>query len=129
MTDARKALESAREANPDFWAVHSATGMHVGLWADKDLAENVLREYEGGTLTPLFRTLASDEGWRTDDPATIVYGRMLHRHMKAARKDFHGPDRSRIYSLIEAFAAEFPIECKVWDDRYDPAPPAPETRT
>lgn len=55
-----------------------------------------------------------------DKPATLVYGNLLWRHLRAARNDFDGPDRSRIYDLIEKLRTEYPEECKVWDDRYDP---------
>ncbi|WP_247997711.1 hypothetical protein [Brucella tritici] len=51
--DAQPALE------PDFWAVHSKTGVHIGLWPNKAHADEALREYEGGTITPLFRALSS----------------------------------------------------------------------
>ena len=54
----------------------------------------------------------------TDDPATVTYGRLLHRHMKAARRNFAGDDRKRIFTLIEMFRAEFPSECEVWESRY-----------
>ncbi|MGB3833749.1 MAG: hypothetical protein WA975_18010 [Mesorhizobium sp.] len=54
----------------------------------------------------------------TDDPATVTYGRLLHRHMKAARRNFAGDDRKRIFTLIEMFRAEFPSECQVWESRY-----------
>lgn len=53
-----------------------------------------------------------------DDPATTIYGYLLHRHMEEARKDFHGEGRTRVYDLIEAFKAEFPEQCAVWEDRY-----------
>ncbi|WP_024898848.1 hypothetical protein [Brucella rhizosphaerae] len=41
---------------PDYWAIHSKTGVHIGLWPDKADADEVLREYEGGTITPLFKS-------------------------------------------------------------------------
>lgn len=53
--DAQPALE------PDFWAVHSKTGVHIGLWPNKAHADEALREYEGGTITPLFRSLSSPD--------------------------------------------------------------------
>jgi hypothetical protein len=41
---------------PDFYAVHSATGMHIGLWKEKHIAEKVIREdYPDGMLTPLYK--------------------------------------------------------------------------
>lgn len=50
---------------PDFWAVHSKTGVHVGLWQNKAHADEALREYEGGMITPLYRaTPAHQEGFR-----------------------------------------------------------------
>lgn len=45
---------SDAEREPDFWAVHSRTGVHVGLWRDKDDAENALKQYMGGTITALY---------------------------------------------------------------------------
>lgn len=63
-------------------------------------------------------------GSEADDPATTVYGRLLRLHMEAARKDFRGERRTKLFDLVEAFSAEFPAECKVWEDRYasDPEP-------
>lgn len=46
---------SAPQVKPDYWAIHSATGIHIGLWPDKADADEALREYEGGTITPLYR--------------------------------------------------------------------------
>ena len=57
----------------------------------------------------------------TDKPATSVYGELVRRHAQAARKDFNGPRRAKLFDLIEDFIAEFPDECKVWDDRYSDA--------
>lgn len=39
---------------PDFWAVFSATGVHVGLWSEKAAAESALKEYPGGTIDALW---------------------------------------------------------------------------
>lgn len=61
-----------------------------------------------------YRIIAPDD----DDEATTVYGRLLWLHMDALRKSDE-PRRERLFALIEAFRAEFPAECKVWDDRYD----------
>lgn len=44
----------APRVKPDYWAIHSATGIHIGLWPDKADADEALREYEGGTITPLY---------------------------------------------------------------------------
>lgn len=52
-----------------------------------------------------------------------VYGELIHRHVKAARKDFDGKDRQRIFDLIEAFRVEFPEECRAWDACYTPREP------
>lgn len=38
---------------PAYWAVHAASGVHIGLWANKAHADEALREYEGGTMTAL----------------------------------------------------------------------------
>lgn len=65
--------------------------------------------------------LAERERWQNqDDPATTVYGRLLWHHMSAARKDFNGSERAKLYELIEAFSALFPSECAVWDARFSP---------
>lgn len=49
------AIEAPSEGEgPDFYAVHSVTGSHIGLWKDEVFARNVLKEYEGGTITPLY---------------------------------------------------------------------------
>lgn len=52
-----------------------------------------------------------------DDAATTIYGRLLWRHMDAARKRDE-QHRAKIFDLIEAYREEFPGECKVWEDRY-----------
>lgn len=55
----------------------------------------------------------------TDDPATTVYGRLLHRHMKAARRfGVPSPEQEAAFALVETFRAAFPSECQVWEDRY-----------
>lgn len=48
------ALRSSVKTVADFYAIHSATGSHIGLWNDEVFARNVLKEYEGGTITPLY---------------------------------------------------------------------------
>jgi hypothetical protein len=48
------ALRSSVKMVADFYAVHSVTGSHIGLWKDEVFARNVLKEYEGGTITPLY---------------------------------------------------------------------------
>lgn len=55
----------AQALEPDFWSVHSKTGVHIGLWPIKAHAYEALREYEGGTITPLYRaTHDQEEGFR-----------------------------------------------------------------
>jgi len=55
MTTLRDAAESATAGVPVvYWAVHSRTGVHIGLWPDADDASKVfLEEYSDGTLTKL----------------------------------------------------------------------------
>lgn len=36
-----------------WFAVHSATGVHIGLWDDGKIAHEVLSKYPGGTITEL----------------------------------------------------------------------------
>lgn len=50
------ALSSAAVAEREtaYWAVHSKTGMHIGLWPHKSDADEALRGYEGGTITALY---------------------------------------------------------------------------
>lgn len=52
----RATLSSAAvaEREPAYWAVHSKTGMHIGLWPHKSDADEALRGYEGGTITTLY---------------------------------------------------------------------------
>lgn len=52
----RAALSSAAvaEREPAYWAVHSKTGMHIGLWQHKSDADEALRGYEGGTIAALY---------------------------------------------------------------------------
>jgi len=57
-----------------------------------------------------------------DNPATTVYGDLLWRHHRAARENFDGPERKKLFDLIEAFREEYPAECQVWDDRYSGQP-------
>lgn len=57
-------------------------------------------------------------------PAATTYGLLLYRHMQAARKDFEGPERARIYQLIEDFRKEFTLDCEAWDNLYS-EPEAP----
>ncbi len=61
--DAEPARELALE--PDFWAIHSKAGVHVGPWPNKAHADEALCEYDGGTITPLYRaTHEHQEGFR-----------------------------------------------------------------
>lgn len=55
-----------------------------------------------------------------DDPVTTVYGRLLWRHTDALRKGDE-PRREKLFAAIEILRGEYPAECQVWDDRYDPA--------
>lgn len=56
----------AQALEPDFWAVHSKSGVHIGLWPTKAHADEALREYEGGTITPLYRaTHDHEDGFRS----------------------------------------------------------------
>lgn len=45
---------------PDFWAVHSQTGMHIGLWPNRVDALAVFCEDAGNVITPLYRSPPSD---------------------------------------------------------------------
>lgn len=54
-----------------------------------------------------------------DHPATQVYGDLNRRHMKALQEHGISDEQRRIYGLIEALRVEYPVECKVWEDRYD----------
>lgn len=51
-----------------------------------------------------------------DGSVSTVYRRLLWRHMEAARLDFDGPDRARIYELIQAFRVEFPAETAAYEE-------------
>lgn len=56
------AYEAAKNppANGVAWyALHSKTGVHVGLWADKSIPERLLADYPGGTITTLYSALAA----------------------------------------------------------------------
>jgi hypothetical protein len=43
------------ETVPDFWAVHSGNGSHIGLWPSEGMALDAAREYDGSVVTPLYR--------------------------------------------------------------------------
>jgi hypothetical protein len=69
---------------PSFYAVHTKTGMHVGLWRSKHLAEEALREYDGGTMTPLYEGMAAREGhldpttgWEGEEKLTVEEAWMI----------------------------------------------------
>ena len=52
---ALQAAEAEREkVEPDYWAVHTVTGSHIGLWKNQAFAREALKEFEGGTITPLY---------------------------------------------------------------------------
>ena len=42
------------EQEPDFYALHSPTRSHIGLWPKKEDAYQVAKEYEGCEITPLY---------------------------------------------------------------------------
>lgn len=50
----RASTRASEAAEPDFWAVHSSTGAHIGLWPAKVDAEAVVRGGTGYTITPLY---------------------------------------------------------------------------
>lgn len=56
-----------------------------------------------------------------DHPATTIFGTLLFRQLERMRTKYGTPEWERLRTLIEAFEAEFPTECKVWLDRYSPA--------
>ena len=45
--------ETVARAMPRYFAVWSATGVHVGVWEDGKIASDVLSEYPGGTMREL----------------------------------------------------------------------------
>jgi hypothetical protein len=52
-------------------------------------------------------------------PASVkVYAELLHRHLQAAREDFNGPRRAKLFAMTEDMRAEFPAT-KAWDDAHD----------
>lgn len=94
-----------------------------------DIPEDIMRAarelFDGYSMETVMvaarAILAERERWqKQDDAATTVYGRLLWHHMSAARKDFNGSERAKLYELIEAFSALFPSECAVWDARFSP---------
>lgn len=96
-----------------------------------DIPEDIMRaaeqclhpaQWNPATVEIIARAiLAERQRWQNqDDPATTVYGRLLWHRMSAARKDFNGSERAKLYELIESFSALFPSECAVWDARFSP---------
>lgn len=55
----------------------------------------------------------------SDEPATLVFGVLLHRQLNAWQSG-NIAERDRLFHFISQFEAEFPEECKVWSDRYSP---------
>ncbi len=45
---------AALSTEPAYWAVFSKSDTHIGLWPNKAIAEDILREYPGGSIVPLF---------------------------------------------------------------------------
>ena len=52
MTDPDLSLEAV-ENEPSYFAVETATGVHVGMWRDRELAVDVLNDFSGGRLVEL----------------------------------------------------------------------------
>jgi hypothetical protein len=50
----RRSLDKGEVVKPAYWAVHSVTGAHIGLWPKIEDAMRVWQEYQDGTLTPLY---------------------------------------------------------------------------
>lgn len=67
-------------AKPAYWAVHSVTGVHIGLWPKVEDAMKVWQEYPDGKLTPLYASPQPNKGevvkpleWKGPDENT-AYG-------------------------------------------------------
>ena len=78
------------------------------------------RDIEPAALDILTALHAAGIRMERDDPVTTVYGRLLRRHMDALRKGDE-PRREKLFAAIEILRGEYPAECQVWEDRYDPA--------
>lgn len=59
--------QEAEPGQPDFYALHSPTRMHIGLWPKRDDAYQAAREYEGCTVTPLYLHPAPKVGEISDE--------------------------------------------------------------
>lgn len=46
---------AADKREPDFYSVDQDNGWHIGLFVKKSDAETAAREYNGGTITPLYK--------------------------------------------------------------------------
>jgi hypothetical protein len=60
------AYEAAKGGGVAWYALHSKTGAHVGLWTDKSTPERLLADYPGGTITTLYSALASPASGERD---------------------------------------------------------------
>ncbi len=76
------ALYVLEEPEPDFWAVHSPTGMHIGLWDEERFAE-VTRQAHDGVITPLYRHVVML-------PTTVKV--MVDRFLRWRLPENFGPD-------------------------------------
>lgn len=88
-------------AEASYWAVHSKTGMHIGLWPNKSDADEALREYDGGRITALFASPIPQSA----PPEPMSDGRFYAEHSRA--QDPAGYDammasaRDRIANTVE----------------------------
>ena len=105
MTDARKALESAREA------------LRLALlWTDEEHDVNFWREGADAALAAIDAALASGEqGWRIPEGYALVPVKVTHAMKNAVRAN--GGNQAVAYALA------------AWPDLLAAAPPAPETRS
>lgn len=54
------------------------------------------------------------------NPIALTYGEVLRRHLYAAREDFDGPRRARLFNLSEELREEFPEEILAWEAAHTP---------
>ena len=52
MTDPDLSPEAV-DNEPSYFAVETATGVHIGMWRDRELAVDVLNDFSGGRLVEL----------------------------------------------------------------------------
>ncbi|SCM73491.1 hypothetical protein KL86PLE_110088 [uncultured Pleomorphomonas sp.] len=114
---------------PAYWAVHAASGVHIGLWPDKAHADEALREYEGGTITALYLAptalavtvkplewVETAHGWLRAEGYGVYEIMLGDQDIEAKKAAFQADHDARIRSaLVDAPALELMTDEEIDD--------------